>query len=92
MTERDALPAGIDVSFFDAEIDRALAPYRRLLSEDELGFMREQLVDAIVRGSLRDHARRAAPRIIEESIEAPLKPAEAELVRSHRARGTGSGG
>ncbi|MFO0617829.1 MAG: sigma-70 family RNA polymerase sigma factor [Polyangiaceae bacterium] len=43
MTERDALPAGIDVSFFDAEIDRALAPYRRLLSEDDLGFMREQL-------------------------------------------------
>lgn len=90
--ERAATPAGIDPAFFDAEIDRAIEPYRALLSADDLAFMRERLADAIASGSLRDSARRAAPRVVEESVEAPLGPEEAELVRAHRKKETGSGG
>lgn len=81
MIEREATAGGVDPSFFDAEIERGLDPYRNLVSEDELGFMRERLRAAIVDGPLRDLARRAAPRIIEESVEAPLTAEAAEALR-----------
>lgn len=90
--ERLSTPAGVDPAFFDAEIERALDPYRRLVSSEDLAFMRERLADAITSGALRDAARRAAPRVVEESVESPLGPEEAELVRAHRAKETGSGG
>lgn len=89
--------AGIDASFHDAEVERALDAYRHLVSPTDLAFMRERLFEAVTTGALRDLARRAAPRIVDESVEAPLQevggPEAAELVRSHpssrEARATG---
>lgn len=79
--------AGIDASFYDAEVERALEGYRHLVSPTDLAFMRERLLEAVTSGALRDLARRAAPRVVEESVEAPLTdvggPEAAELVRTH---------
>lgn len=91
--ERSSVPAGVDPAFFDAEIDRALAPYASLVSAEDLAFMRERLAASITEGALRVAARRAAPRIVEESIEAPLSPEDAAFLRqSPTKKETGSGG
>jgi len=46
--------------------------------------MRERLLESVRTGSLKDAARRAAPRLVEESVEAPLSP-EAERLLPKRA-------
>lgn len=86
MTESEPTPAGVDASFYDAEVERALERYRGLVSASDLAFMRERLLEAVSTGGLRDLARRAAPRIVDESVEAPLSPEAAELVRAHPSR------
>jgi len=80
---------GLDSTFLDTEVERALDPYRTLLSPGDLDFMRDRLLESVRSGPLRDAARRAAPRIVEESVEAPLSPEAQEAIRRKPLKGTG---
>lgn len=57
----------MDQSFLDREIDAALAPYRDLVSPEELAFMRAELLASVTDGAAAVIARRAAPRVVDES-------------------------
>lgn len=77
-----------------ARIDAAVAPYRGLLSKDDLAFVRDELAERL---SSDEHAalalRRARPRHVEQSGEAFV--GRLDLEDEHAApkkRGSGAGG
>ena len=81
----------LDDPWVAARIDAAVAPYRGLLSAEDLAFMREELAERL---SSDEHAalvlRRAMPRHVEQSGEAYVGPIEeASAPKKHRlgARG-----
>jgi hypothetical protein len=53
----------LDDPWVQARIDAALAPYRNLVSPDDLAFMRDELAEVLVRDEQAARAlRRARPR------------------------------